>query len=96
MQGGNKAAAGGDQIGSKKGADADSDSSIPVKAVAEGVATPNTATDIDSSGLSTVPCSAQWADSACRCTHSDLGSTQHSRHCADDVKLLVQPREACR
>lgn len=50
MQGGNKAAAGGDQIGSKKGKDADSDSSIPVKAVAEGVVTPNTTTDVDSSG----------------------------------------------
>jgi hypothetical protein len=50
MQGGNKAAAGGDQIGSKKAKDADSDGSIPVKAVAEGIVTPNTTTDIDSSG----------------------------------------------
>ena len=50
VQGGNKAAAGGDQIGSKKGRDADSDSTIPVKAVAEGIMTPNTTTDIDSSG----------------------------------------------
>ncbi len=50
VQGGNKAAAGGDQIGSKKGKDADGDASIPVKAVAEGVVTPVNTTDIDSSG----------------------------------------------
>ena len=55
MQGGDKAAAGGDQIGNKKGADSDSDGRIPVKAVAEGIVTPNTATDIDSSGIFTVP-----------------------------------------
>ena len=49
-QGGNKAAAGGDQIGSKKGKDADGDASIPLKAVAEGIVTPVTTTDVDSSG----------------------------------------------
>ena len=50
-QGCNKAAAGGDQIGSKKGKDADGDASIPLKAVADGVVTPVTTTDIDSSGI---------------------------------------------
>lgn len=55
VQGGNKAAAGGDQIGSKKGKDADSDASIPVKAVAEGVVTPITTTDVDSSGTHSLP-----------------------------------------
>ena len=55
MQGGDKAAAGGDQIGNKKGANSDSDGRIPVKAVAEGIVTPNTATDIDSSGIFAVP-----------------------------------------
>ena len=54
-QGGNKAAAGGDQIGSKKGKDSDGDAGIPVKAVAEGVVTPNTTTDIDSSGAQSRP-----------------------------------------
>ena len=42
MQGGNKAAAGGDQMGNKKGADSNSDGRIPVKAIAEGIVTPNT------------------------------------------------------
>lgn len=36
-------------MGSKK--DGDSDASIPIKAIDEGIVTPNTATDIDSSGV---------------------------------------------
>ena len=70
VQGGSKAAAGGDQIGNKKGTDSNSDGGIPVKAIAEGIVTPNTATDIDSSGIHTVPGSAQQALSACHCTQS--------------------------
>ena len=67
MQGGNNAAAGGDQIGNKKGTNSDSDGRIPVKAVAEGIVTSNTATDIDSSGILTVP----WSHSE-QCQHATV------------------------